>query len=322
MQKEFRGKKYRISGVVNPIESVAAGLKYSKWHATDSVNYWPLRDMAKNNLDKVVSDLFNSYSPSSPIFNADSKLLTMGSCFAMRIREWMEHNGRGSETIFIPEGLNNSFAVRQYIDWALTGNRSSDAYWYDKHETGISKWESPKEQKLIKKEFDNHAGLVITFGLAEVWRDKDTNGVFWRGVPDGVFDPNKHENVMSSVNDNVDNIKQIVSLVREHCGKKPIIFTLSPVPLAATFENQPCIASDCISKSTLRVAISEALKSINDSDVYYWPSFEYVKWISSHMPHVTFGGKKAKGAMQDSRHVDPKAVSTIISHFAKSFFAE
>lgn len=320
MQKEFKGKKYRIHGVVNPIESTKAGLIYKKWHATDSVNYWPLRDMAKNNVDKVVDDLFKAYGPESPIFGPNDKLLTMGSCFAMRIREWMEKNGRGSETIFIPEGLNNSFAVRQYIDWALTGNRSSDAYWYDTTDEGISKWESPTEQKFIKQEFDNHAGIVITLGLAEVWRDKQTEGVFWRGVPDGVFDPSKHENVMSTVNENVNNIKQIVSLIRSHCGNKPIIITLSPVPLAATFDDRPCIASDCVSKSTLRVAIDEALKDVNDPNVYYWPSFEYVKWISSHMPIVTFGGEDRHGKKQNSRHVASETVSTIISNFAKKFF--
>jgi len=312
-------KKYgNISGVINPTESVIAS-NMRKWHKSESIDYWPTENMNQNNLDSVLDQLFYSYGPSAPIFNNNDKLLTMGSCFALRIREWMERNGKGSETVFIPEGLNNSFAVRQYIEWALTGNRSHDAYWYDETKDGVGKWESPTEQKQIKEEFNKHSGFVITFGLAEVWRDKETGGVFWRGVPNDVFDPKKHESVVSKVQDNIDNIKTIISLIRTHCGNKPIIITLSPVPLNATFQQRPCIVSDCVSKSILRVAVDEALRDVNDKNVYYWPSFEYVKWIPSHMPIVTFGGTQGK-KIKDSRHVADDAVSNIISNFSKKFF--
>jgi len=310
--------KYRVSGVLNPTESIKAS-NITKWHKGDRVDYWPKDMMAENNVNGVLNELFSAYGPPKPIFRPQDKVLTMGSCFALRIREWMEKNGRGTEALFIPEGLNNSFAVRQFIEWALTGNRSHDAYWYDELADGVGKWESPEEQEQIKKHFINYNGFVITFGLAEVWKDKETGGVFWRGVPNDMFDPNKHESVVSTVEENIANIKTIVELLRKYCGNKPIIITLSPVPLNATFQERPCVVSDCVSKSILRVSIDEALRNINDKNVYYWPSFEYVKWIPSHMPIVTFGGKKGK-KITDSRHVAETAVSNIISNFAKKFF--
>lgn len=314
------GGKYGIHGVINPKESVKSSNVRKRWAQGEHVDYWPSKFMGNNDLDGVLEELFAAYAPKSPIFTKQDQILTMGSCFALRIRQWLESNGRGAESLFIPEGLNNSFAVRQFIEWALTGNRSHDAYWYDDLVDGVGKWECPQDQREIKAAFQDHAGFIITLGLAEVWRDKATEGVFWRGVPNDIFDKDKHESIVSTVQENVDNIKTIMNLLRENCGNKPIIITLSPVPLNATFQDRPCVVSDCVSKSILRVAIDQALREINDENIYYWPSFEYVKWLSAHMPLTTFGGVNDKGVEQNCRHVDKDVVGNIISHFSNKFF--
>lgn len=316
------GGKYGIPGVINPKESVRSSNKIVGWHKSDHITYWPTKEMTNNDLDAILDELFSAYAPAEPLFSKDDQILTMGSCFALRIREWLKTKGRGTESLFIPAGLNNTFAIRQFIEWVMTGNRSHDAYWYDELKDGVGKWEAPEDQKTIKKAFQNHAGYIITLGLSEVWRDKETNGVFWRGVPNNVFDEEKHESVVSTVPENVNNIKTIIKLLRENCGDKPIIITLSPVPLNATFQDRPCIVSDCLSKSILRVAIDQALTEVDDKNVYYWPSFEYVKWLPAHMSLTTFGGVNRKGKPQNSRHVDTDVVGNIISYFSDKFFKE
>jgi len=318
-------KNIEIQTVKHVEESIAnSNFKNLKWHTGESLDFWPTAAMSQNNLNGVVTQLFEQSGPKEPIFTKQSRIMTMGSCFAMRIREWMQRNQQVSDTVFVPEGLNNSFAVRQFIEWALTGNRSSDAYWYDQAaDKGIFKWESEEEQSQIKEKFKQYDGFVITFGLSEVWRDKNTKGVFWRGVPDGMFDVEKHECVISTVEENYDNMKRIIELIREHCGDKPIIFTLSPVPLNATFVGRPCVVSDCVSKSILRVAI-EQINQLNFNNWYYWPSFELAKWVPAHMDVKSFGGDpkpdKKGNKLTDSRHVAEWAVSNIIQNFVKKFF--
>ncbi len=304
-----------INTVKDYKNSIAAS-NYRGWHTKENTNFWPNRDLMNNNIDSVSDSLFSQYGPPNPIFSNTSKIMTMGSCFAMRIREWMESFQKTSDTVFVPEGLNNSFAVRQFIDWALTGNRSSDAYWYDQdQDKNIFKWESAEEQKTVREKFINYDGFIITFGLSEVWRDKQTKGVFWRGVPNELFDPERHECVVSTVEENVQNMIQIIQLIQTHCGNKPIIFTLSPVPLNASFQNRPCIVSDCVSKSILRVAIEEIQRQ-EFTNLYYWPSFELVKWVPTHADVKGFGEEDGL----DSRHVSNWAVSTIIKNFVKKFF--
>lgn len=314
-------KNIQISTVKEFEKSIASG-NFKGWHTESNLDFWPEKQIKSKNLETIATHLFASFAPKSPIFNKNSKVATMGSCFAMRIREYMIRHKNQTDTIFIPEGLNNTYAVRQYIEWVLTGDRSLDAYCYDQNDKlGIHKWESKEEQASVKQKFINYDGYIITYGLAEVWRDKKTKGVFWRGVPEELFDEKSHECVVTTVDENVTNILKTIEIIQKNCGKhKPIIITLSPVPLKATFLNRSCIVSDNISKSILRISIDQALNGLEN--VYYWPSFEFVKWIPSHTGIKTFGaednfvGKK----IPDSRHVSNNVVEIIIKNFDKFFF--
>lgn len=236
-------------------------------------------------------------------FGPKDRILTMGSCFARTMRAWLKERGMSSENISVPSGLNNSFAVRQYLEWAITGK--TDGYWYD---TPDKQWEGPE----ILAELKETSGFIITFGLAEVWRDKETKGVFWRGVPKDRFDEQKHECVLSTVEENVLNMKRIHELLLS-LGDKKVFFTLSPVPLNATFMDRPAIVSDCVSKSTMRVAL-DLFFSGKPENALYWPSFEMVRWVGAHTDMPTIGHKG------QSRDVDPAVVQIIIERFVDTFF--
>ncbi|MFN4165305.1 MAG: GSCFA domain-containing protein [Ferrovibrio sp.] len=285
------------------------------WHMSEDMTFFPREVAMFDDVEAIARDfVFKGYGPEKPIFGDDSKLITMGSCFADRLRRWLLANTRNAYGIDVPESLNNSFAVRQFIQWCLTGERAEDAYWYeqgsDKH---ISRWESEQEFTFYRRALTECTGIVVTVGMAEVWRDKATGGVFWRGVPEKVFEADKHECVLTSVEENKQNLLKIVELVHQYCGPKPIIFTLSPVPLNASFLHKPAIVSDCRSKSVLRVALGE-IEDMNLPQVYYWPSFEIVRWVGSHIAAPTFN------ADNTPRHVADFAVKLIIDNFIGRFF--
>ncbi|HEY6895643.1 MAG TPA: GSCFA domain-containing protein, partial [Rhodocyclaceae bacterium] len=92
-----------------------------------------------------------------------------------------------------------------------------------------------------------------------------------------------------------------------------IVVTVSPVPLEASFQrNLSILAADCLSKSTLRNAVS--LVTDPDNGIYYFPSFEFVRWLCPLVglqPYARDDGHP--------RHVSNNVVASICLLFAKYF---
>lgn len=286
------------------------------WHLGETVNVFPRRTQDFQDL-KALVDRFvvPGHRPHPRPFRSNSKLLTLGSCFAEEIRDFLAEKQPATQNIWVPSGLNNTYALRQFIEWCLTGNRSEDAFWYDQSGSGKPvKWTPSEEREGYRRTFETAAGFVFTLGLAEVWADRHTGGVFWRGVPEGIFDSSRHVYRTTSVDENADNLSRIVRLIHEHLGARDIVFTLSPVPLKATFKDESCITADCVSKSILRVALDAVMARRLDR-VHYWPSFEIVRWLGGHLPFAVYGTDDAL-----SRHVSRRMVALIIESFVESFF--
>jgi hypothetical protein len=92
-----------------------------------------------------------------------------------------------------------------------------------------------------------------------------------------MVDPSRHKFRVSSVMENRANIRAIYDLIRKYRAEAKLIYTLSPIPLIATFRQQSCITANSISKAVLRAAIHEVYREVvNDGHFYYWPSYEIV----------------------------------------------
>ena len=73
-------------------------------------------------------------------------------------------------------------------------------------------------------------------------------------------------------------------------------------------------SADCVSKSTLRVAIHELLAE-GHANLHYWPSFEIVRWLGSHIEEALFGEDG------NTRHVNRKTVRLILESFIRHYYA-
>lgn len=288
------------------------------------VNYWPRdEEFKKTDTKEKVKDFINKNIIHKDFKNKiktkkEPKIITLGSCFASELRYVLENKGYKNEQIWIPSGLNNSFALRQFLEWIYENKTDNSGYWYDETETKkIHKWIPEKEAKIYKKEFSEADVIVITLGLSEVWRDKQTGGVFWRGVPNKIYDANKHIFTNSTVSENQENIEKIIDLIHNNNPETLVVLTLSPVPLKATFKNQPCILSDCVSKSTLRVAIEQACNN-KIKNVIYWPSFEVFKWLGNHLDFSVFS-TNSRDYSNTCRHANPIIVKSIVDIFLDLF---
>lgn len=289
----------------------------SVWH-TSNVKKYPSSNSDFSDIEALIANYcMDSAQPEQPILKEDGNVVAIGSCFAAELRHFLGDAGLSSESFWIPSGLNNTFALRDFFYWAITGSTSAKGFAYERDSTGaLIDWHPELEQEANKKAISDASCFVFTLGLAEVWEDKQSGGVFWRGIPEHIYQADRHHFRLSSVSENRENLEEIVTLIRSVNKNAPIVFTLSPVPLKATFSDNACITADCVSKSTLRVAISEFMAGVADaSNVWYWPSFEIVKWVGCHLPYPVYGTDD--GCV---RHVSRFMVNSILKSFVTTFY--
>ncbi|WP_167767033.1 GSCFA domain-containing protein [Jannaschia formosa] len=243
------------------------------------------------------------WEPATRPVTPATRITAFGSCFADNISNWLaarnydvltRDEGSNAYVVKCGEGMVNSFVIRQQFEWAFEGRRFEQPLWhgYDAESYGY-------DEEIRRQTHDIFAKtdlFILTFGLSEVWYDEVTGGVFWRSIPQEVYDPSRHKFRVSSVAENRENIEAIHDLIRRHRPGAQVICTLSPVPLIATFRPVSCISANSVSKAVLRVALDEAIREQGpDGVLHYWPSYEIVQDVF-HSPFK-----------QDRRHL-PRAV--------------
>ena len=105
-------------------------------------------------------------------------------------------------------------------------------------------------------------------------------------------------------------VARIYKLIKSEIPNAKIIFTLSPIPLVATFRDESCIVANAASKSILRAALDEFIRiDLNgaDPDLYYFPAFE----IISELFPARF--------LDDGRHLQPFIVPAVMKLFEAHF---
>ena len=261
--------------------------------------------------------ILTGYEPDNKKFDSTSNIFTMGSCFATNIanaieerREKNNEENGYSMLLHTPSSVNNTFGIEQFFRWALTGEISEQSYW---HEGDSSKWMPSSQQTEYKKWLKESDGFVFTFGLSEIWKDLETDKVFWRAIPSDLYNQNKlrYKFDLSTVDENTTNIKNLIDLIREHVGDVPIILTVSPVPLKATFRDISCISANSVSKAILMLAVDNVISS-EHPNVFYWPSYEVFKELPPHVNDSSFD--------DTIRHPKSGVVRAVINTFFSTYF--
>jgi len=284
-----------------------------RFYQTANAKFFPRRLEEFDDLDAVMRQhVFQDFLPERPLIANDKPIVAMGSCFAQHIRQFLIEHGRLSEHVPIPEGLNNTFAIRQFVDWVE--GRDDLVYSYEKSDAGMRRWDVDKDRRAFREAMARAGGFIVTVGVAEVWRDRQTGGVYWRGVPADEFDPARHEHVLSTVEQNVENLRAVAAGLRRLAGDVPVVLTLSPVPLIATMrQGTSIVAADAVSKSILRVAIETVVQEGGES-LRYWPSFEAFRWLGGHLDTRVYDGE------DNPRHPNTAMIGRIIQLFVEHFF--
>ena len=260
------------------------GDDHRTWFRGDNTNLLPA-DRHLFRPGGIEQFVLEGWTPEKPFISAKSQVTAFGSCFAANISNWLakrsykvlnkSDDASNAYVVQCGEGMVNSFVILQQFEWAWENKVFDQDLWhgFDTKAYGYD----PDVQAQTKRMFDDTDVFILTFGLSEVWYDEPTGNVFWRTIPKSSYDPDRHKFRVSTVDENKENLRSIYRLIRKHRPDAKIIFTLSPIPLQATFRPNSCITSSSVSKSILRTAIDEVVREKSDEGVlYYWPSYELV----------------------------------------------
>lgn len=281
-----------------------------------------------------------------PIESGD-RIATAGSCFAQHINRYLRMSGRdillaekphplipGSKAEELGYGLfparyGNIYTVRQLVelfeqaigrremieDFAVTGDTVHDLLRPGAVGPGFSSVEEARADRryhlgCVKTMFETASVFIFTLGLTEAWQNARGDFVYpsCPGTVQGSYDPEQHRFVNFTFDQiHQDLVKFIVELRRVNPGIK-FILTVSPVALAATYEDQHVLLATSHSKAVLRAVCGEVQRELPAVD--YFPSFEIVSSPCSFGQYLD----------SDLRGVSERGVRHVMSTFMKAYF--
>jgi hypothetical protein len=279
------------------------------------LNLYPTQDQL-GQPNAVNNYIMQGLMPKEPFITKSSRISTIGSCFTGNISTFLRHNGfdvpilnteyKGNlATSSFSDEVFNTYILRYLFELA-----------FEKELAGSSTYEVINQHnrksiipvRNIQETLSSSSVFIITLGLSEVWFNKQTGEVYKTAKAVGDYDENVHDFRVSTFQENFDNIKYVYQTIRKHVRNANIIFTLSPVPLKATFRDMGCIPANTISKAILRVALDELLnKHKEDEHLHYFPSYEL---ILDCLPNA-FG--------KDRRYITSETINFIMTLFANHY---
>ncbi|NNE55419.1 MAG: GSCFA domain-containing protein [Flavobacteriales bacterium] len=307
-QSDNKRPKHHQSAIIKKYGRGKGG--YRTWFRGEHTNYNP--DVAALESPESVGEyVLKGWSPEAPIIDHSTRITAFGSCFAENISNWLSRRSfnvlnkadpaSNAYVVRMGEGMVNTFVIKQQFEWAWENKKFEESLWHGYDAEEYSYDETVRQE--TKAIFDATDVFILTFGLSEIWYDEVSSNVFWRTVPVDAYDPKRHKFRVSTVEENCANILEIRRLISKHRPDAKTILTLSPIPLIATFRNAGCLTANSVSKSTLRVAIDQAMSEAADDSLYYWPSYELVADVF-HLPYK-----------QDRRHIRADVIEYILKLF-------
>lgn len=256
--------------------------------------------------------LLDGWLPREPLIGPDTRVIAIGSCFAGVFAEWLAENGynRGfdpmSDQSLVRNPLETPLAVAQQFRWAFGEFDSDLAFWFTPDKQRIEATEERREE--LRRTFASAEVMVITLGLAEAWIDSQSGEAIWRYPPRGHRTERFHFKI-ASVAESVEALETIDRLRRTHAPQAKIVYTLSPIRLAASFRPISPVVSNVASKAILRAALDEFLRAhqaeLNET-YFYFPSYEVVTQLLDD-PY------------EDNMHIHPHHANLVIDLFARHY---
>jgi hypothetical protein len=286
---------------------------HGTWYRGREASFRPRKP--ELNQERGIDDfIVRGWAPPQGFITRQQRITAFGSCFAAHISGYLAERGYDvagkdldlhAHIVRFGEGMVNTFAIRQQFEWAAGERQIPENLWF-----GPDKEIASLDPEIRAETYEIMTGtevFIITLGLSEIWYDKTTGDVFWRAIPAQLFDEDRHGFRLASVEENYANLIAIVDLAHRLAPGAPIVFTLSPVPLVATFRPISCITANSVSKAILRVALDRLMREHGDPNLFYFPAYEIV---IEGFPDPF---------MDDNRHPRPEIIRTVMETFERHY---
>jgi GSCFA family len=235
--------------------------------------------------------------------SSSTKIVTIGSCFAANLAQVLSTEGMTACNLAVAEFFNSTYSNLELVEWLLGHVPTAS-------ETHLEHFDNKEETAAYLRQADL---IVYTVGVAPCFFEAATGKFVMPERTEAVLGAVRGRYVFrtTTVEENHQNLKKMISILRRANPDCQFVFALSPVPLAATLENRSAMEADCLSKSILRVAVEQLLQDF--PDCVYWPSFEIVKWLGPYLPGM-YGQDDGS-----ARHVTERVVQMIIREFLRIY---
>lgn len=221
---------------------------------------------------------------------------SLGSCFADHIRMYLKENGYNYVVTEPNESgssanwgrVYNPISMCQIVDYCEDPAwRPKDRWWLDNkgriHDpyraiASYADLQSAEEdfqrhRVLARAVFASADVVILTYGLAEAW-GSNLDGAVFQSRP-VAFDKDKHRFRILEYPECLEAIESACAGIRRINPGSTILFTVSPVPLRATFRpDLSPVSANAYSKSVLLAAVMTASRRIENA--HYFPSYEIV----------------------------------------------
>lgn len=296
------GQHFILDTMKTELAFEAAGQIRRPWNIP-----YPLSEVA--DFSKAVDELVEEAVPHLVPLERGAPVTTFGSCFAANLARMLKASGVEATNLLIEESINSPLANRAFLS-GIAGDAKAPGYRDRLHQTYGDEFLSRARGQLAGAQ-----AIVLTLGVAPAFFRADSGEFAFLEDYRALLKAGKVRMRTPGVEETKVVIREILVLLRALNAKARIYVSISPVPLMGTAELANAVVADCVSKTTLRAALHEVLHEAQPRDVYYWPSFEIVRWLGGHTSLPVFGGDDA-----DSRHVSNWVVALIVERFSRHLF--
>ncbi len=287
-----------------------------------------------------------------PLISRTTKVFTIGSCFARNIANYLKGNGYDVTPFQQAEDLNSPFSNAKMLAISAARPLLRHSYverWvnalyppdYSAKFEEIARQEVERLEMLAEMAQESDVIIVTCGNVLDYFMSTETA----KEEPGPLVAP-KFFSISAS--EDIDlrqyltqRLKQTGSVFRMGSSSETgaalrsqheslralnpdahLVYTLSPVPIDSAIGisgplSAGAVELDCISKSTLRVALSEIMAlGKEDPKLHYFPSFEIVRWIAPCVRGAIFGNEDAA-----SRHVSQAVLTGVYRYFLHKFCA-
>ena len=218
-----------------------------------------------------------------------------------------------------------TYSILNELRWALDPKvefprdsivQLTKATWYDPHTNPTLEFVGFEEtlerrslMQAVTKRIKNCRAVIVTLGLAEVWRDVKADVFVNRTPIPSLFktDPDRYKFHLTTFSENLANLEMIHTVLSRYGHSDfHVIVTVSPVPLMNTFSTMDIVVANTWAKSLLR-AVAHEWAAVHPN-VDYFPSYEIVQ-NSEHRSVWE----------QDLRHVRGELTQHIIDLFMQNY---